>query len=310
MGYLFGVLIVRPLGLLLSAIYGMVQSYGVAIILFALLVKVVLLPLSYKGKKSMLRMTALQGKMQAIQKKYANNKLKMNEEINKLYEKEGVNPMSGCLPSFLPLPVMMGLYYAVVKPLTFMMGLSGGNADGAVGDIELLAEQVGIEITKQNVFSVQTSIAEACNQFFDAAGNLSANIAGLSESIAQNLLPLNFNFFGLDLSVKPTFSLSIMLLIPILSGLTAFLSSWIMQKMQGNQVQGQMRTMLYLMPLMSVYFGFQFPAAIGVYWIFNNVFTVVQEYVLTKVIRHRQAKNPEPVPASKTQAKKKKKEEA
>lgn len=310
MAYIFGVIIVRPLGLLLTAIYNVVQSYGLAIILFALLVKIVILPISYKGKKSMLKMTAMQGKMQAIQKKYANNKIKMNEEIQKMYEAEGVNPTSGCLPSFLPLPIMMGLYYAVVKPLTFMMGLSGGNMDGATGDIELLANQVGIEITQRNVFSVQSQIAEACNQFFDKAGNLSADVAALSDTIAQNLRPLNFDFFGLDLSVKPTFTLSIMLLIPILSGLTAFLSSWIMQKMQnnGNQTQNaaqsQMKMMMYMMPLMSVYFGFQFPAAIGIYWIFNNVFTVVQEVVLTKYIRK---KHPESIALKEPEGKKKKK---
>ena len=99
MGDIFGILIVRPLGMLLNLIYGAVESYGLAIILFALLVKIIILPISYHGKKGMLKMSAMQGKMMQIQKKYANNKMKMNEEISKLYEKEGVSPMSGCLPS-------------------------------------------------------------------------------------------------------------------------------------------------------------------------------------------------------------------
>ena len=109
----------------------------------------------------------------------------------------------------------------------------------------------------------------------------------MSDNIANLLQPMNFNFFGLDLSVKPTLSLSILVLIPILSGLSAFLSSWILQRMQKNQVQGSMKMMIYLMPLMSVYFAFQFPAAIGVYWIFNNIFTCIQEIVMTKIIRKR-----------------------
>ena len=78
-----------------------------------------------------------------------------------------------------------------------------------------------------------------------------------------------------------------LLLIPILSGLTAFLSSWILQKVQGNQVQGSMKTMMYLMPLMSVYFAFQFPVAVGIYWIFNNIFTCIQELILTKIVKKR-----------------------
>ncbi len=286
MGDIFGIIIVRPLGMLLNVIYGAVQSYGLAIILFALLVKLVILPISYHGKKNMMRMSALQGKMQQIQKKYANNKVKMNEEISKLYEAEGVSPMSGCLPTFIPLIVMMGLYYAVVKPMNFMMGLSGGLPGDVGEDINLLAQKVGIEITQQNAYTVQSEIAQACNQFFHN-GKLDPEIAGLSDNIANLLQPMNFNFFGLDLSVKPSLTLSILILIPILSGLSAFLSSWILQRMQKNQMQGSMKMMIYLMPLMSVYFAFQFPAAIGVYWIFNNIFTCIQEIVMTKIIRKR-----------------------
>ncbi len=293
MGDIFGFLIVRPLGILLNIIYNAVGSYGLAVILFALLVKIIILPIAYHGKKGMLRMSKLQGQMQQIQKKYANNKVKMNEEISKLYEKEGVSPMSGCLPSFLPLPIMMGLYYAVVKPMSFMMGLSGGAPDTPTGDINLLAQKVGIEITQQNSYTVQTEIAQACNQFFHN-GKLDAEIASLSDNIKNLLQPMNFDLFGLDLSVKPTLTLSVLLLIPILSGLSAFLSSWILQKMQNNnnnganaQMQGSMKTIMYIMPLMSVYFAFQFPAAIGIYWIANNVFTCIQEIILTKIIRHK-----------------------
>lgn len=286
MGDIFGILIVRPLGMLLNLIYSGVQSYGLAIILFALLVKIVILPISYHGKKGMMKMSALQGKMQQIQKKYANNKVKMNEEISKLYEKEGVSPMSGCLPSFIPMFVLMGLYYAVVKPLNFMMGLSGGLPSDVGEDINLLAEHLGIEITSQNAYTIQMEIARKCNDFFHD-GVLDPEIANLSDGIKNLLHPLNFNFFGLDLSAKPTLALSVLLLIPILSGLTAFLSSWIIQKVQGNQMQGSMKTMMYMMPLISVYFAFQFPIAIGVYWIFNNVFSCIQELALTRIIKKR-----------------------
>lgn len=290
MGNIFGILIVRPLGMLLNIIYGAVQSYGLAIILFALLVKLVILPITYHGKKNMLRMSALQGKLQQIQKQYAKNRLKMNEEINKLYEKEGVSPMSGCLPNIIPMFVLMGLYYAVVKPLNFMMGLSGGLPADTGEDINLLAQHLGIEITTSNAYTIQMEIAHRCNEFFNANGVLDPEIANLSDNIKNLLHPLNFDFFGLDLSAKPQFAFSVLLLIPILSGLTAFLSSWILQKVQGNQVQGSMKTMLYVMPLISVYFAFQFPIAIGVYWIFNNIFTCIQELVLTKFIkRHKKA---------------------
>ena len=90
MGDIFGFLIVRPLGILLNIIYNAVGSYGLAVILFALLVKIIILPIAYHGKKGMLRMSKLQGQMQQIQKKYANNKVKMNEEISKLTKRKAL----------------------------------------------------------------------------------------------------------------------------------------------------------------------------------------------------------------------------
>ena len=139
MGEAFGLIIVRPLGLILLAIFKAVGSYGLAVILFALLVKLICIPLAVKGKKSMLAMSALNAELQQLQKKYANNRVKLNDEMQKLYDKHGVNPMSGCLPQFIPLPIMMGLYYAVQQPLKFMMGFS----DEVIAK---LANEVGVDI--------------------------------------------------------------------------------------------------------------------------------------------------------------------
>lgn len=281
MAYIFGVLIVRPFGIILMMIYNLVQSYGLAVILFALLAQILLLPLGYKSKKGMRKMTAVQGRMQELQKKYANNKVKLNEEMQKLYEKEHINPMSGCLPTLIQMPILFGLYYAVQKPLTFMMGLSET-------DIGTLATKVGVEMTTTNANVIQLQISQALNQFVDAGGRFVSEITNLSPDVASYLVPINFNFLGLDLSVTPQFSQpSIIWVIPILSGLTAFLSSFVMQKMQGNTVQGQMKTMMYLMPLMSVYFGFIFPASIGLYWVTRNVLTMAQEAGLTTLLNKR-----------------------
>ena len=303
---IFDTLIVRPFGLLLMWIYNMVDNYGVAIIIFAAIAKLLLLPFSYKSKKSMAKMSKLQEKLNKLQKQYANNRVKLNEEITKLYEREGVSPMSGCLPSFLPLPIMFGLYYAVQKPLTYMMGfLESGH------DIGLLANAVGIDLAAENAYTVQIVIAERLGEFFDAAGNLMPQIANLSSNIANYLVYIDFNFFGLNLAEQPTFSQpSALWIIPILSGLTAFLSSFLTQKMQGTQIQGSMKTMLYVMPLMSVYFGFILPASVGIYWITNNVLMVVQEFLLGKLIAYREGKNPAPSLPEEDKKKKKKNKEA
>ncbi len=279
MGELFGIAIVRPFGLILMAIFKAVHSYGLAVILFALAVKLVCIPLAIKGKKSMLAMTALNNELQQLQKKYANNRVKLNEEMQKLYDKHGVSPMSGCLPQFIPFPIMMGLYYAVQQPMKFMMGFT----DDVIAQ---LATAVGMDPATMGFYG-QITLAEKLSQLADANGNFPESIMKIAEG-AGELVKIDFNFLGLDLSQIPSIkNPSILWLIPILSGVTAYLSSFIMRKMQGTQTQNNMSALFIMMPLMSVYFGFILPGAIGIYWIFNNVFSCVQEVILTKILRSK-----------------------
>lgn len=281
---IFGILIVRPFGLLLQWLYSVVQNYGLAVIVFALLVKLVCIPLTIKSKKSMLAMTAMNAELQQLQKKYANNRVKLNEEMQKLYDKHGVNPMSGCLPQFIPLPIMMGLYYAVQQPLQYIVGLSRET-------VIALAQMIGLDQFAGANYTVQIKIAEKLNSFVDASGHFSDAVTNCLQS-GETIFPLDFSFLGLNLADTPSISHpSIIWIIPILSGLTAFLSSYIMQKMQGTQnsaAAGQMKMLNFMMPLMSLYFAFILPGAIGIYWIFNNVFTCVQEIILTKTLRGKQ----------------------
>lgn len=274
MGNIFGIIIVRPLGLILMAIFSLVQNYGIALIIFTLIVKLILLPFMYKQKKSMKKMSLVSAESQAIQKRYAKNKEKANEEISKLYEREGVNPMTGCLLSFITLPIMMALYYAVREPLTYMMGLSNDT-------ITQIANILG-QSYETGTVSGQIQLAKTINENWDK----------VSDFASQGLVSIDFNFFGIDLSAIPSFTtFNVLWLIPILSGVTALLSSIIMrktQKMQNpNMPQGSaqmnstMNTMIYIMPLMSVWIAFTLPASMGIYWIVNNVFTVIQELALT-----------------------------
>ena len=110
---------------LVRLFYNLTNSYGVALILFTLVIKLIMLPFQMKSKKSMVRMSRMSGKMQEIQKKYANNQLKMQEEMQKFYQEEGFNPMSGCLWSFLPLPILMALYYIIREPIVYFMNFGG-----------------------------------------------------------------------------------------------------------------------------------------------------------------------------------------
>lgn len=275
MGNFFGIIIVRPMGLILMAIWSLVHNYGLALILFTLVVKLILLPFMYKQKKSMKKMNLVQAESAAIQKRYAKNREKMNEEVAKLYEREGVNPMGSCLLSFITLPIMMALYYAVRQPMKYMMGLSNDT-------MSAIAKALGTTYDSTAI-SGQIELAKLAHENWDKVASFAS----------KGLVDIDFNFFGIDLSAIPQFTQFNMLwLIPILSGGTALLSSWIMRKMQNKtnpqamenqsaQMNSTMNTMLIIMPLMSVWIAFTLPASMGVYWTVNNIFTCVQEVLLT-----------------------------
>ena len=161
-----------PFAWLTRQFYELTGSYGVALILFTLVVKLVLLPFMMKSKRSMIRMNMVSGQLQEIQKRYANNQVKMNEEMQKFYEEEGVNPMSGCLWSFLPLPILMALYYIIREPIVYFMNFGGKDAGNYYLQIahtqnleaalslkeELAAQYPGIEIYVDHL-----SLSVACH---------------------------------------------------------------------------------------------------------------------------------------------------
>ena len=115
--------IAKPFGMLMLWLYERVGNYGVAVILFALIVKLILLPFQMKAKRGSIQQTRLQGRIKEIEKKHGANKQKYNEEVQKLYREEGVNPMSGCIWSLIPFPILIALYQAIRFPITIMMGV-------------------------------------------------------------------------------------------------------------------------------------------------------------------------------------------
>ena len=168
---------------------------------------------------------------------------------------------------------MMGLYYAVQQPLKFMMGFS----DEVIAK---LANEVGVDIATAGYYG-QITIAEKLGDMFQSAGNVWPEaITKITDGMGE-LLNIDFHFLGLNPGRRRRPSpIGFIWIIPILSGATAFLSSYVMQKMQNMPsnaaAAGQMKMLNLLMPLMSLYFGFILPGAIGIYWIFNNVFSCVQ----------------------------------
>lgn len=278
-----GYYICIPFAWLVRLFYSLTGSYGVALILFTLVIKLIMLPFQMKSKKSMMRMNRLSGRMQELQKKYANNQAKYAEEMQKLYAEEGVSPMSGCLWSFLPLPILLALYSIIRQPIVYLMNF-GGRAAGleVVEEARALITSAGIELTSSVAYE-QIEMSTIINAQFP-------------EFIAEHTgwFHVDYNFLGLDLTAMPWnavkgFSLSWavigLILIPILAGGSQLLLSMVTMKQQPQQegaAGNSTKTMMYMMPLFSVYIAFMMPAALGVYWIAQSVFSLIQEVVLGK----------------------------
>ena len=136
-----GYYICVPFAWLTRLFYSLTGSYGLALILFTLVVKLVILPFQLKSKKSMLRMNRMQGKVKDIQTRFANNRERQQQEMAELYAREGVNPMSGCLWSFIPFPILIALYAIIRTPLRYFMSLS----TSVIEEIGTLAGTLGYE---------------------------------------------------------------------------------------------------------------------------------------------------------------------
>lgn len=288
-----GYYICVPFAWLVRLFYNLTGSYGVALILFTLVIKLIMLPFQMKSKKSMMRMSRVSGQMQDIQKRYANNQVKLQEEMQKIYEEEGVNPMSGCLWGFLPLPILMALYSIIRQPITHFMMLS---KDVLQSVVQTVAD-AGVDLTNIVMMDKATGTPALKDGLYQMASygqiNLVKTVQELGLPTPEGWFNVNYKFIGMDLAETPwtlvknfTFTWAVIgvILIPILAGLSQFVLSKITMNSQpqANAGGNSMKSMMYTMPLFSVYIAFIMPAALGVYWIAQSVFSLIQEAILNK----------------------------
>lgn len=263
-----------PLGWIMWLCYKVIPVYGVALIIFSILTKALLVPVSIKQQKSMVKMQIFKPRMDEIQKKYANNKEKMNEEMMKLYQEEGYNPMSGCLPMLIQFPILFGLIDVIYKPLTHILRIG---SDAITTATEIATNVLGGAV---NPYSAQLSIVDAVNKSPEAF----ASLGGFVESVST----LNLKLGPIDLTQTPTFAFNLLLLIPILSGVTSVLLSLYTTKQTAASAgdnaaaAGMTKSMMLMMPLFSIFFAFQVPAGVGIYWVISNVLMTVQTMLLNK----------------------------
>lgn len=289
-----GYYICVPFAWLVRLFYNLTNSYGVALILFTLVIKLIMLPFQMKSKKSMMRMSRVSGQMQELQKRYAKNQAKFQEEMQKLYEEEGVNPMSGCLWSLIPFPILIALYSIIRQPITHFMMLSKDVLQTVVQS----AADAGVNLTNIVMMDKATGAPALKDGLYQMAAygqiNLVKAVQEMGLSTPEGWFDMNYNFLGLDLTATPweyvksfTFTWAVIgvILIPILAGLSQFVFSKLTMKTQpqADAAGGaSMKSMMYMMPLMSVYIAFIMPAALGVYWIAQSVFSLIQEAILNK----------------------------
>ena len=289
-----GYYICVPFAWLVRLFYNLTNSYGVALILFTLVIKLIMLPFQMKSKKSMMRMSRVSGQMQELQKRYAKNQAKLQEEMQKLYEEEGVNPMSGCLWSLIPFPILIALYSIIRQPITHFMMLSKDVLQTVVQS----AADAGVNLTNIVMMDKATGTPALKDGLYQLASygqiNLVKAVQEMGLSTPEGWFDMNYNFLGLDLTATPweyvknfTFTWAVIgvILVPILAGLSQFVFSKLTMKTQpqADAAGGaSMKSMMYMMPLMSVYIAFIMPAALGVYWIAQSVFSLIQEAILNK----------------------------
>ena len=295
-------LITVPFGWILAQLYNLTGNYGVAMILFAVVVYMALLPITAKSKKSMMKMSRIQPQMQEIQRRYASDQQKQAEALRQLQQEEGVSMGGGCLWSMIPLFILFPLFTVIREPITYILGCSAEVSNQIMEIIKgLNAEAFG-----GNAVYAQVTAAQMIPQY---AAEIRAAIPTISETV---LAGINFNFLGLNIGSIPSFSFWAwkaydwahigLFLIPLLSAGTQVLQTKIMQKMNDsvivdkNGVQDEeaaknsqsaqtTKSMMLMMPLMSLFIGFTVSAGLSIYWLVGGVVRTIQDIILTRRYR-------------------------
>lgn len=293
-----------PFGFLLRILYQLVNNYGLALMLFTIFVKLILLPLTMKSKKSMMQMSRLSPYVQALRKKYENDPQKQSEAIQKLYKEENCSTGGGCLWSLIPLFILIPLYTIVREPIAYILGESEEVTKQIIEIVKAAAPE-GTFAAKDSYYD-QMIVAALIPQYADQL------LASLPELSATTLEGVNFTFLGIDLARIPAFNVFAWkaftwanigaFLLPVISAGSQMFTSWISRKMNDSVITNEKgledketaknsdsakmgKTMLYMMPVMTLIFGFSMPAALSVYWIVQGLTSTVIDIILTRIYR-------------------------
>ncbi len=265
-----------PFGYLMRFVYMLCNNYAVAIILFTVITKVLLFPVNYKTQKNAARMQLLNPKMQKLRKSYANNPQRLQEEQQKLYVEEGINPMGSCLPAFIQMFLLFGVLDVIYKPITHILGFAK--------DIRVDACKIAGTAIKnlRCELDIMTHLSKHPDDYI-SLGDFSSKVSEFTDK---------YTLFGANLGKTPSLhpdtwnsEAIILFCIPFLAGLAQLLSSFYSQMHQKKvnpdmQGGGCMTFMMYFFPILSVWFAFSVPAGIGFYWIWSALFSFIITFAL------------------------------
>ena len=283
------------------------HSYILALFIFAIVIEILMLPFSIMQQKNSRKQAKLRPKEMAIRKKYAGRndqatQQKVTQEIQELYQKEQFNPMSGCLPLLIQLPIIMALYSIVIHPLKYVIGM-GGNFVNFVSTY--MKAELGVEVAKSGtigfISDFKELVASKGVEAFEGIKDYCANgdavyekigeLAEITEGINLNIGPVNMGYIP---SFTPSDKMLYWLLaIPVLTFLVYFFSSKITRKFTYQPTQSEAnnpqagcsnKMMDWMMPLMSVWMTFIVPAAVGIYWMFKSIVSMIKQIIISKAM--------------------------
>ena len=275
-------------GYLLNALYTVFNNYGISIIVFSIILRIILIPITIKQQKSLKKSAELQSEMKEIQRKYKNNPEKLNQETIELYKREKMSPFAGCFSSIIQLVIILSVFWLVSQPLTYMKKIDSNVINDYKAQLQQEGNQSGyVEIGIINRFGSQ-----------------------------DERVNLNMNFLGLDLSKVPSNNLNDwkVYIIPLLYVVSSVISIRITNnfnkknndskkaitdgintdnKEEPNELEAMEamnKNMMYMMPLMSVFIAFIAPLGLALYWFVSNILIIIEKIIIDAVIKHKEEK--------------------
>ena len=282
-------------GYALNFIYSIVNNYGLAIVLFSILLKILMLPLSIKQQKNMKKTEKIQKELAVIKEKNKNNPERLNQETMALYKRENMNPFSGCLGSIIQIFLILAMFYLVRNPLTFMLKTNENTT-------KLITQYIKEENIQINQTYPEISILKYVNK---SGKEIEIN----GEKINLKDLQINMNFLGLDLSDIPqqNYEEIKVFIIPVLYVISSIISIKITTntKKEINEetdetkpkdenqemMQSMGKSMTYTMPILAVSVSLIAPLGLGLYWLTNNILMIAERILINKLIIEKEEEN-------------------